>query len=93
MTSTYSKILTISEDTQLSESQVAKVLYSYLCWCLEEVLIDKKSNTIFGELKLNSDNKLELQYNINGLISLIGKSDIKLIRKICEEGPDFKIFG
>jgi hypothetical protein len=93
MTSTYSKILTISEDTQLSESQVAKVLYSYLCWCLEEVLIDKKSNTIFGELKLNSDNKLELQHNINGLISLIGKSDIKLIRKICEEGPDFKIFG
>ena len=50
MSSNYSKIKTIAEDTQLKEYEVAMVLYSYLCWCLEEVLIDGKSNTLFGEL-------------------------------------------
>ena len=92
MSNNYSKIKTIAEDTQLKEYEVAMVLYSYLCWCLEEVLIDGKSNTIFGELKLDENQRLNLQHNKEGLISLIGESDVKIIKKICEQGPDFKIF-
>lgn len=93
MSTNYSKIKTISEDTGLKESQVAEVLYSYLCWCLQEVLISGESRTVFGTLSLNENNRLKLENDKEGLISLLGKSDVKMIRKICEEGPDFKIFG
>lgn len=92
MSSTYSKIKTIAEDTNLKEYQVAMVLYDYLTWCLQEILIDKESKTIFGTLKLNEDNRLNLENDKEGLIALLGKSDIKMIMKICEKGPDFKIF-
>lgn len=92
MSSNYSKIKTIAEDTELPEYKVASVLYSYLTWCLQEVLIDGNSRTVFGNLTLNENNKLQLENDKEGLISLLGKSDIKMIRKICEEGPDFKIF-
>lgn len=92
MSSNYSKIKTIAEDTKLSEWQVAMVLYDYLTWCLQEVLIDGSSKTLFGELKLDKNQRLNLQQDKEGLIALLGKSDIKMLRKICEEGPDFKIF-
>lgn len=92
MSSNYSKIKTLSEDTGLEEHVVAKILYSYLCWCLQEVLVDNESRTIFGTLKLNENNRLQLENDKEGLISLLGKSDIKMIRKICEQGPDFDIF-
>ena len=93
MTQTISKVKTISEDLNISEAKVAMVLYDYLAWCLQEVLIDGKSHTIFGELSLNQDDKLHLENDKFGLVSLLNKSDIKLIRKIIEEGPDTKIFG
>ena len=92
MSSTQSKVKTISEDTGLSKQQVTKVLFSYLSWCLQEVLIDGESRTIFGTLKLNEDNRLELQHDKEGLISLLSLSDIKMLTKVCEEGPDFEIF-
>ena len=92
MSSTQSKVKTISEDTGLSKQQVTKVLFSYLSWCLQEVLIDGESRTIFGTLRLNEDNRLELQHDKEGLISLLSLSDIKMLTKICEEGPDFEIF-
>lgn len=93
MSSNYSKIKTIAEDTGLSEHNVAFVLYDYLAWCLQEVLVDNESRTIFGTLKLNDKNRLELENDKEGLIALLGKSDIKMIRKICENGPDYDIFG
>lgn len=92
MSSTQSKVKTISEDTGLSKQQVTKVLFSYLSWCLQEVLIDGESRTIFGTLRLNEDNRLELQHDKEGLISLLSLSDIKMLTKVCEEGPDFEIF-
>ena len=92
MSSTYSKVKTIAEDLNLPQSTVAMVLYDYLTWCLQEVLIDDKSNTIFGKLKLNSDNRLQLENDKEGLISLLNKRDIKIIQKIVENGPDTKIF-
>lgn len=92
MSSTYSKIKTIVEDTGLSEEQVATVLYSYMCWCMQEVLIDGKSKTIFGNLTLDDNDRLKLDTDKFGLIALLNKSDIKLIRKICEMGTDARIF-
>ena len=81
MSSTYSKIKTIAEDTNLTEDQVAMVLYDYLCWCLQEILIDGESKTLFGTLSLDENDRLFLENDKFGLISLIGKSDIKMIRK------------
>lgn len=92
MSNNYSKIKTIAEDTKLPEWQVAMILYDYLSWCLQEILINGSSKTLFGELKLDENQRLNLQQDKEGLINLLDKSDIKMIRKICEEGPYFKIF-
>lgn len=90
--STYSKIKSISEDTGIKESQVAAVLYSYLTWCLQEVLIDGESKTLFGVLKLNEDDILELQHDKEGLINLLDKSGKITLLRICEEGPESRIY-
>jgi len=92
MTSTYSKVKSIAEDLQLSESKTAMVLYLYLTYCLQELILSNESHTIFGNLKLNDKDRLTLESSKFGLIDLLGKKDIKLIRKIIEDGPDTKIF-
>ena len=93
MVATAGKVKSISEDTGLSEAQVATVLYSCLTYCLQESLIDGQTRTIFGTLKINQNNRLELETDKQGLIDLIDRRDIKLIRKIVENGPDTSIFG
>lgn len=92
MTATISKVKTIAEDLNLPEATVAMVLYDYLAWCLQEMLIDGECKTIFGNLKLNNKNRLSLESDKFGLISLLDKKDIKIIQKIIENGPDAKIF-
>jgi len=93
MVSTAGKVRSVAEDLQLSEDKVAAVLYSYLCYCLEEALIDGKTRTIFGTLTINNENRLSLETDKGGLIELLDKKDLKLIRKIAENGPDTSIFG
>ena len=93
MVATAGKVKSISEDTGLSEAQVATVIYDYLCYCLQEALIDGETKTVFGTLKINDDNRLDLKTDKQGLIDLIDKRDLKLIRKIAENGPDISIFG
>lgn len=93
MVATSGKVKSISEDIDISEDKIATILYLYLSYCLEEMLIDGETKTIFGKLKLNENNRLFLETNKEGLISLLDKRDIKLLRKIAEEGPDTKIFG
>ena len=92
MTATISKVKSIAEDLRLSETQVAMVLYDYLSYCLQEMLIDGECKTIFGTLKLNDKNRLSLEADKFGLISLLDKKDIKIIQKIVAYGPDTKIF-
>ena len=92
MTSTYSKVKSIAEDLGLSESKVSMVLYDYLSYCLQEALLDKESHTIFGKLTLNANNRFVLENDKFGLISLLGKKDLKLLRKIAEDGPDSSVF-
>ena len=92
MTATISKVKSIAEDLNLSETQVAMVLYDYLTYCLQEMLIDNECKTIFGNLKLNDKNRLSLETDKLGLISLLDKRDIKILQKIIENGPDTKIF-
>lgn len=93
MNSTYSKVKTIAEDTGLRESKVAEVLYDYLTWCLQELLIDGNCHTVFGNLTLDKEQRLHLDTPKEGLIELLSKTDVKLIRKIVEDGPDTSIFG
>jgi hypothetical protein len=90
--STTSKVKTIVEDTGLTTAQVTTVLYSYLTWCIQEVLIQGYSQTIFGKLTLDENNRLELMTDKEGLISLLDKHDIKILRKIVEQGSDYNIF-
>lgn len=92
MTSTYSKIKSIADDLGLTESKVSLVLYDYLTYCVEEALIDGESHTIFGKLALNKDNRFVLENDKSGIIALLGKKDIKLLRKIAEDGPDSSVF-
>lgn len=92
MTATISKVKTIAEDLNLPEATVAMVLYDYLAWCLQEMLIDGECKTIFGNLKLDSNNRLSLESDKFGLISLLDKKDIKIIQKIVEFSTDAKIF-
>ena len=86
------KIDIIRKDCNISEDEIARILYSYLTICLQELLLNKQVNTIFGQLTLDSNNKLQLTNDKFGLISLFNKKDIKIIRKICENGPDYNIF-
>lgn len=92
MTATYSKVKSIADDLGLSESKVIMVLYDYLTYCLQEALLDGKTHTIFGNLTLNNDDRFILENDKFGLISLLGKKDLKLLRKIAEEGPDSSVF-
>ena len=93
MVATAGKVKSISEDIGLSEADVATVLYLYLTYCLQEALIDGQTRTLFGTLKINQNNRFELETDKQGLIDLIDKRDIKLIYKIAENGPDASIFG
>lgn len=92
MTTTYSKVKSIADDLGLSESKVTMVLYDYLTYCMQEALLDGESHTIFGKLTLNNDDRFVLENNKFGLIGLLGKKDLKLLRKIAEEGPDSSVF-
>lgn len=87
-----SKVKSICEDLNIKETDCAMTLYLYLTYCLQEVLIDGSSNTIFGKLTLDENNRLNLETDKFGLIGLLNKHDYKIIRKIVEEGPDTKIF-
>lgn len=92
MTTTYSKVKSIADDLGLSESKVTMVLYDYLTYCMQEALLDGESHTIFGKLTLNDDDRFVLENDKFGLIGLLGKKDLKLLRKIAEEGPDSSVF-
>ena len=65
--STTSKVKTIVEDTGLSEAQVSSVLYDYLTWCIQEVLVQGYSQTIFGKLSVDENNKLKIEGEKEGL--------------------------
>lgn len=92
MTTTYSKVKSIADDLGLSESKVTMVLYDYLTYCMQEALLDGESHTIFGKLTLNNDDRFVLENDKFGLIGLLGKKDLKLLRKIAEDGPDSSVF-
>ena len=92
MTTTYSKVKSIADDLGLSESKVTMVLYDYLTYCMQEALLDGESHTIFGKLILNDDDRFVLENDKFGLIGLLGKKDLKLLRKIAEDGPDSSVF-
>ena len=87
------KINQLSKELSLPDYVVAMVLYNYLAICCQEIITEGSSHTVFGEMRLNDNDILELVPSKFGLIDLLNKKDIKIIRKIVEMGPDTKIFG
>lgn len=92
VSSTPSKVKTIAEDLNIPQVKVASVLYDYLTWCIQEVLIDGKCRTIFGTLVLDDNDRLYLETDKEGLIGLLDKHDVYSIRKVVEQGVDYSIF-
>lgn len=86
------KITRISRDLNISESKVALVLYHYLTDCIQDILLDGETKTIFGKMKLDENSRIILETNKFGLISLLDKDVIYTIKKIAEDGPDYSIF-
>ena len=87
------KINKLTKDLGFPDYVVAMILYNYLAICCQEILENGSTHTIFGEMRLNKKDNLELIPSKFGLIDLLNKTDIKIIRKIVEMGPDTKIFG
>ncbi len=87
-----SKITRISKALGVQPSTVTLVLYHYLTDCIQDVLLDGETNTLFGKMCLDDDNRLSLTQDKFGLISLLDQKDIKTIQKIAEDGPEFRIF-
>lgn len=81
------KVSAIARKLKISEPTVAMVLYLYLADCMQEALLDGRSSTIFGTLKLNEKNRPIIEVDKEGLISLLDKKDIKIIQRIVEYGP------
>lgn len=86
------KVSAISRRLNINDATVSMVLYLYLTDCLQEALLDGHSNTIFGTLKLNEKSRPVIEVDKEGLISLLGKTDVKIVQKIAEFGPNAKIF-
>lgn len=86
------KVKLIAEALNLPESTVCLVLYSYLAETVQEIVEEGEAKTLFGKMKLDESNQLQLEKKKFGLIELLDKKDIKQIYKICKDGPDFSIF-
>lgn len=86
------KVRLIAEALNIPESTVCLVLYSYLAETVQEIVEEGEAKTLFGKMKLDESNQLQLEKKKFGLIELLDKKDIKQIYKICKDGPDFSIF-
>lgn len=86
------KVKLIAEALKLPESTVCLVLYSYLAETVQEIVEEGEAKTLFGEMKLDKNNQLQLERKKFGLIELLDKKDIKEIYKIVKDGPDYSIF-
>lgn len=87
------KVKTISEILNISEPTVALVLYCYLSECLQHLLINGYTDTIFGKLYMKQDGTLEFDNNkLEFDNELFTKKDILSIIKVAEYGPGAKLF-
>jgi len=86
------KVRLIAEALHIPESTVCLVLYSYLAETVQEIAEEGEANTLFGKMKLDENNQLQLERKKFGLIELLGKEDIKEVYKICKDGPNYSIF-
>ena len=86
------KVKLIAEALNLPESTVCLVLYSYLAETVQEIVEEGEAKTLFGKMKLDESNQLQLEKKKFGLIELLDKKDIKEVYKICKDGPDYSIF-
>ena len=86
------KVKLIAQALNLPESTVCLVLYSYLAETVQEIVEEGEAKTLFGKMKLDENNQLQLERKKFGLIELLDKKDIKEVYKICKDGPDYSIF-
>lgn len=87
------KVNTIAKILGISEPTVALVLYCYLSECLQKLLVNGYTDTIFGKLYMRQDGTLEFDNNKFEFDNeLFTKKDILSILKVAEYGPGAKLF-
>jgi hypothetical protein len=87
------KVKLISEILNIKEATVALVLYCYLSECLQKLVINGYTDTIFGKLYMRQDGTLEFDNNkLEFNNELFTKKDILSIFKVVEHGPGAKLF-
>ena len=87
------KIESIQNILDLSKPEIALVLYTYLTLVLEDLVKNKKSMTMFGELILDEENKITFKNNrfeFNN--EVFSEKDMISIINVVENGPGKKIF-
>lgn len=80
-----SKLLNIPEET------ISLVLYTYMAETLKQCVNTGSARSIFGTLKLDEDNNLQLIPDSN--TDMFEKSDIEAILHLIIHGPNKSIFS
>jgi hypothetical protein len=87
------KVEQISELLGLPKTEVCLVLYSYLSYILEDLVVNKHAMTMFGELIMDDNNNITFKHNKFEFDNeLFSKKDMRSLLQVVENGPGSKIF-
>ncbi len=87
------KVEQISNILGIPKSEVCLVLYTYLSTVLEDLLINKRAMTMFGELVMDENNSIVFKNNKFEFDNeLFSKKDMRSLLQVVENGPGSKIF-
>ena len=87
------KVEQISELLGIPKAEVCLVLYSYLSTILEDLLINKRAMTMFGELIFDEHNNITFKNNKFEFDNeLFAKKDMRSLLQVVENGPGSKVF-
>lgn len=87
------KVEQISNILGIPNPEVCLVLYTYLSTVLEDLLINKRAMTMFGELVMDENNSIVFKNNKFEFDNeLFSKKDMRSLLQVVENGPGSKVF-
>lgn len=87
------KVEQISNILGIPKPEVCLVLYTYLSTVLEDLLINKRAMTMFGELVMDENNSIVFKNNKFEFDNeLFSKKDMRSLLQVVENGPGSKVF-